>query len=309
MQTALAVPTPRGEAPARWRSRYEHAVVQEPLLKTRPSLAALGEFNRPNAPQAVMVGIGLCSPEALTEAMPLDVLGLLLPAERLRLALGASTVLALVADTHAQLAEFDPRAVEYRARAAVATLLRVRNRFGLRSLCVVRASELHQTQSYRSWLRTVQARAGTHVSPYAVRQVTDVATLDDELGGLVKLGWVVGNDRSESQGDEAAFDRLVRPWSRRQPLFAYAPAGRTLCPVRTKAAPYVAVDPDVRITLSPKEQVHDKLAAGRCRQTANAVKSHLRGIANTYARTVEPLRGPTPDRVQSILDRLYRPWS
>ena len=307
MDAAHAFPRPIASVPAQWRDRLEQAVLQEPLLFTQPSLAALGDADRRTAPGAVMVGIGLCTPDALTTAMPFDLLGLLLPAEQLRRALDATTVVALVADTHAHATGFEPSAIESRARSAVHALLRMRARLGLHALCVVRASRFHATTRYREWLRTVQARAGTDVSPYLVRQVADVACLDDRLGGIVKLGWMVGRDRDDAIGDEAAFDRWVEPWSRRRPLFAYARAGRTLDPARLKAPPYIELDPDRRVTLAPGERVADKLATAPDVEAKNGVENHLRAIGNTFARTVAPLPGPAAVRAQGILDRLYRP--
>jgi hypothetical protein len=307
MDAAHAFPRPLASAPARWRDRLEQAVLQEPLLFTQPSLAALSDADRRTAPNAVMVGIGLCTPDALTTAMPFDVLGLLLPAERIRRALDATTVVALVADTHAHVTGFEPSAIECRARAAVHALIRLRARLDLQAMCVVRASRLHATTRYREWLRTVQARAGTDVSSYLVRQVADVACLDDRLGGIVKLGWMVGRDRDDAIGDEAAFDRWVGPWSRRRPLFAYARAGRTLDPTRLKAPPYIELDPGRRVTLAPGERVADKLAAATDLEARNGVENHLRAIGNTFARTVAPVPGPAAARAQRILDRLYRP--
>lgn len=307
MDAAYALRRPLLPVEPSWKDRLEQVVLQEPLLQSQPSLAALAEARARTSPGAVMFGVGLCTPDALTAAMPFDLLGLLLPAEQIRRALGAATVVALVADTHARSTGFEPGATESRARVAVTALLRLRARLGLDTLCVVRASELHATTRYREWLRTVQARAGTHVSEYLVRQVADVACLDDRLGGIVKLGWMVGRDRSESIGDEAAFDRWVEPWSRRRPVFAYTRAGRTLDPTRLKAPPYIESDPAYRITLGPDELVERKLASATSSEAANGVKNHLRAITNTYARAIEPLRGPVVTRAQRILDRIYRP--
>jgi len=298
---------PLAAARPRWHERLEDAVCQEPLLFTRPSLDALRDVERRPTPSAVMVGVGLCTPDALTSAVPFDLLGLLLPAELLRRALGVTTVVALVADAHARASGFEPEAIESRARTTVQALLRSRARLGLNALCVIRASRLHATTRYREWLRTVQARAGTDVSPYLVRQVADVACLDDRLGGIVKLGWMVGRDRDDAIGDEAAFDRWVEPWSHRRPVFTYARAGRTLNPARLKAPPYIELDPRHRITLAPTEQVAAKLAGAPDPEARNGVENHLRAITNTFARTVGGLRGPVVERAQGILDRLYRP--
>lgn len=305
MEAAYALP--RSPIDRRWRDRLERAVEQEALFLTGPSRAALDEADPRVSPGAVMVGIGLCTPDALTAAMPFDLLGLLLPAEQLRRLTDASTLVALVADTHARSTGFDDGAIEARARAAVSALLRLRARLGLDALCVVRASRLHATTRYREWLRTVQARAGARVSPYLVRQVADVACLDERLGGIAKVGWMVGRDRDDAISDEAAFDRWVEPWSRRRPLFGYVRAGRTLDPSRTKASPYVELDPSVRIRWAPDEDVRRKLAAGGDASAANGVKNHLRAITRSYSRLVEPLEGPVESRAQAILDRVFRP--
>jgi hypothetical protein len=307
MDAAFALPRRMDAHRSRWRDALEKCVEQEPLLLTGPSRAALAEANPPSAPGAIMFGVGLCTPDALSATVPFDLLGLVLPAELLRRAVGASTVVALVADVHAETSGFDAAAVDRRARAVTAALLRMRRRLGLDALTVVRASRLHAALDYRQHLRTARARAGAEPADYLVHQVADVACLDARLGGLLKLGWMVGKDRAQAIGDEAAFDRWVRPWTRREPLFAYARAGRTLDPLRPKATPYVELEAAARVNLAATEDVARKLASASDLGAVNGVKNHLRAIAHTYARVVGPLRGPVVPRAQRILDRLYRP--
>ncbi|MGF1508610.1 MAG: hypothetical protein ACFB9M_03810 [Myxococcota bacterium] len=293
-----------------WLSRLEQAILQEPLIASRPSRAGFDILRRSRVrPTSICVGIGLCSPSALGRVLPLDVLGLLLPAEALRRAMGAEHLQVLVADSHAAAHAFDSAAVMVRADAVVRSLLRIRRRLGLNGMSVTRASELARDPSYGRVLREVAARAGPMAPHYAVRQTADVVFAHRHIGPIVKVGWVMSPNRHVgSNRDEAAFDRCVSLWSEVEPAFVYVKAGRALDDARPKAPPYVELHPHRRINLHPGEDVARKLSTSPVhRQTLNGVKNHLRALTNTYARMVEPVRGSLADRSQQMLKRIYGP--
>ncbi|HJL40542.1 MAG TPA: hypothetical protein RMG48_04500 [Myxococcales bacterium LLY-WYZ-16_1] len=287
--------------------RVDQVILQEPLVASRASRLAIPVLKRAAPPQAVYVGIGLCTPKALSRAVPIDLLGLLLPAEVIRRALGAPKLVVLVADAHAQLNPFDPEAIRFRSNVVVRALLRIRERLGFGAWSVLRASEVAQSDAYRRVFDEVRERSRDVMRPYMVRQVADVVHFHRQLGGVLKVGWVLRPQRTTpGLGDEMAFDRQVQPWTGETVPFVYAKPGRTLDDRAKKAPPYVEPHPGRRILLDPREDVARKLAQpGVNRSTLNGVKKHLRALTHTWSRVVEPVRGDVAERTQAILRSLY----
>src|SRR5690606_33326906 len=101
--TSMAATTldPTARIEPTWRQELRRVVLQEPLIWSRPSLEALRD-PVPTRPRGILVGIGLCAREQLGRAVPIDLLGMLLPAEIVRRAVGEAPMLVLVADRHAR---------------------------------------------------------------------------------------------------------------------------------------------------------------------------------------------------------------
>lgn len=265
---------------------------------------------RPPRPDVVAMGIGLCTPHALSRGLPVDVLGMLLPAEMARRALGASRLLVLVADEHARTNPFPDAQIEARARITVRTLARIKKRLGLDRLQVVRAESFHRRRAFRALHAEIQANAPRTTPEYVTRQVADLAYLTDQVGSVLKVGWTIDGSRSSGRRDEPAFDELLEPWSGRRAAFMYCRAGRALDARQTKVVPYICPDPSKRVQLHPDEDVKKKLSRAQDRlppQTVREMKNHLKRIANTYGRVVEPVRGPLEARVQAMIGQLYGP--
>lgn len=287
-----------------WQRSLTRAIAAEPLFAETPTQAAMEVAPR-TAPRAVYFGIGLCTRHRMAAGLPLDVLGMLLPAERLREALAAEHLVVLIADAHARANGFDPAEVRHRADAVSRTLLRIKAARGLDHLRIVRASKLQAEPGYQAVLGRIREAAGAQGNEYMYRQTADVAFLDEELGGILKLGWTVDVDGTEGgYRDEVAFDRQVAPWSGCRPHFAYVRCGRALDDRRPKVSPYVGVDRSRRIYLDPHERVEDKIARFphiASRRNVAAVTEHLARVAEAWGAQGESLA----DRLQDILRRVY----
>ncbi|WP_428262951.1 hypothetical protein [Haliangium sp.] len=287
-----------------WLGRVAEVVRQEALIDTRTSLRALAGLTRAEAPKAVLVGIGLCSQTRLGQALPIDVLGMLLPAERLRHAAGASTLVVLVADVHALANGFDPFAVERRAQHTVTTLLRLRQACGFERMTVIRASSFHRSGAYRDLLGQVAQRLPERQHPYAERQIADVAYLDRRYGGILKVGWVRDSQPRAGGRDERMFDAWTRACFGHEVGFVYCKPGRALADRGRKAAPYITVEPEVRICLRPDEDPVAKLALARgaaSDETVRGVRRHLGRLAYAYQKYVAALEGPLEHRVRLMI--------
>jgi len=306
-----AEPLPQMIEPGGWQDRLRRTVVQESLFETTASLAGIAGLAC--APRAVFAGVGLCSRSDLSVALPVDLLGILLPAEQVRRAIGAGTTVALVADEHALGNGFHPDRVRQRTGETVAILRRLSTVMGL-EIEVVRASSFHGSTRYRRILAEVGLRAAPGDDAYFHRQVADLEYMHRTLGGIVKVGWVVsGSPRVARRRDELAFDQRFRAWVGRHVGFVYCKAGRTLDDRRPKASPYVVVDPSRRICLGPDEDVSGKLQrAGRqaSAATVNGARRHLKAIARA-SRAVTPLTGPVEHRLQQMIRSIFddEPWT
>ncbi len=296
--------------PDEWRRRLARVVEQEPLILTRPSRPAVASLRE--APRMVYLGVGLCSRHHLSVGLPIDILGLILPAEAIRRAVGASQLLVLVADAHAMTNHLPALEIERRARLTVQVLARIARRLGLSRMVVVRASMLGRGGDYDRVLRpVVETSQGRH-HPYVLRQVADVAYLTKRFGTLVKVGWSLGPERARHRHtDEVSFDRWVTPLSGVEAAYVYCWPGRALDDDRGRAPPYIVRDPGRRILLHGSEDVARKLeraADHASLPTVRAVRNHLRRLATSYARTVTPIQAPTVElRMQRILDHVFRP--
>jgi len=292
--------------PPHWLARAIECVEQEPLVDTRASLRSLRRLSHREPPGAILVGIGLCTRHQLSRAMPLDVLGMLLPAERIRRATGAARIIAMVADEHALTNGFDDASVERRARDTCTVLDNLRRRCGLERMTVLRASSFHRAPAYRALLTDVTRRLGTRDHGYVRRQIADCAYLHRAHGGLWKVGWTTAR-ASGAARDEVAFDHRVRACYGDAIGFVYCKAGRSLVDGHHKLPPYVATDPSARICIDPNEDPARKLAAAlrqaRDDDAINGGRRHLKHLAYTYGRHVRRLRrGPLERRLELLLD-------
>lgn len=283
--------------------------LQHPLLETKPSLEALAAVRPARAPRAVFLGVGMCSRRGLSVTLPVDVLGLLSPAEEVRRALAAERLVLLVADAHAVSAGHSARRVARRAAEVVATLRRAGAALGLDRLEIWRASTLHAQASWRSALALVRRRAPASAEPYFLQQSADVEAMHRRFGSVVKVGWSLGGRRAAADArDEEAFDRFFRDHVGDHVGFVYAKAGRVLDDRRRKAPPYVATDEDRRVCLSPDEDVAAKLAAARASQTRATVEGarrYYRALCSSSSRLGAPLSGAVEERLQTLIRRVF----
>lgn len=291
-----------------WRDRVLHRLLQEPLVDTAESLRALRRAPLGPRPAAIFAGIGLCTPERLSQALPLDVLGMLIPAELIRRACDAAEVVAVIADRHAAVSGFDDAEVERRAAAVERILVALSQHPGF-CLRVIRASSFHDLGAYRRLRAEVEARL-ENPAPYLARQLADTAFLDREYGHIWKLGWSMGRGRGR-RTDEVGFDSMFRACYGDRLGFLYCKPGRSLDDARPRKPPYVAPSPDNRVCLSRAEDPSSKLdRTGRpCSlDTLNGVRRHLGRILYTYNRHLGPLpRGSLESRVTWLIERLLPP--
>ena len=287
-----------------WHEAMDEIISSNPLFV--PNLSTAGVQGIESVPRAIFVGIGLCTRRELGLGLPLDVLGILLPAEQLRVALGAEHLVVLVADAHAESNGFSTSNVGVRARATGRALLRLRQSLKLSSLRLIWASKLQEETGYQAFLKKIRIASEGEGNEYMYRQTADVAFLNQELGGLLKLGWTVDIKGKSGGGyrDEVAFDRLVHPWSGESPAFAYVRCARAFSNRTPKVSPYIGVDWSDRIYLDVREDVDKKLKQARLlasKRNVAASLEHLSLVADIWGARGETLA----PRLNKILSDIY----
>lgn len=302
--TAAVVRAPA--EPSSWIRRVTECATQEPLIDTKSSLESLQNADPTRPPEAIFLGIGLCAREELSKAVPVDLLGVLLPAEAVRRAVGARELVVVVADRHAVANGFEPDRVEERARAVDRVLTRARARCRFRSMSILRASSFHDRPGYRSALATIRARVGPACHDYVARQLADALYLERERGALLKVGWALRGGEALRARDEVVLDAALRSAVGDRIGFVYCKPGRTLADEAPRMPPYVVKRPEARLCLDRPERPEAKLRRAEeyaSAETVSACRKHLRRMLYTFGRMVEPLpRGP----LEAKLNRLVR---
>lgn len=289
------------------RARLSRVVEQEPLFETRPSRHGVEDAPPLVQDSTVFAGVGLVSGPAVTRAVPLDVMGLLLSAEHVRRTLAASRLLVLVADAHAQTNGAPQALLERRTERYLEVLHAVIARCHFTHMHVVRASEWDDDATYRNTLRAVQGRMPADTHPYVLREVADIAHVERTYGSVVKVGWALQRSRAGAHRDERLFDDAFTRWIGGRACFVYAKPGRALDDRRQKVSPYVVADTSRRICIHPEEDVVAKLERARqdvSRSTYRGVCNHLNAVTRSYGALVRPLEGSVPERAQTMIDDL-----
>jgi len=294
----------------RWKDDLLADIKQDGLIEYELSRAGIEDSTRAEPPSAVFLGLGLCTSKEISQALPFDALGMILPAERVRRSIGARSVIAMIADVHAASnSAFSVEAIEQIAAANEDTLRRIVSALGLSSVKVVRASDFHGTLEYQAVLKEVERRAPESPHTYFKKEIADIEFLNRVCNGIVKVGWTVsGSLDVERRHDEVAFDQRFRAWMGDHVSFMYCKAGRPLDERRPKASPYVTTDTSRRLSLLPGEDVHDKLKHAEAHASAQVVKgvrNHLGAIVRCFSAVVNSLSGTVEDRAQRIIDRIF----
>ena len=281
------------------------------ILEVSPSLDGISEqFNQIASKHddlSIYYGTGICTPQELSVALPFDVLGMMLFAEKLRRSLGFSKVIHHIADTHAKTnLHLDAAEADKIADKTLETIERIVGNLSL-SIQPVLSSSFDSSSEYRELLHTIPKQQ----HDYIWREVADMEWYRRKDNMYLKLGWIIQSARTSLGSDERVFDSAYRA-AISQPLsFLYLKAGRTLDLNRPKASPYISIPGEQRIILDPQENVRAKLQ--QAEQTSGkhgkahmrGIKKHLLAIVRLYQEVVSPLDRnlSLEEKVQIIIDR------
>ncbi|MDQ3265362.1 MAG: hypothetical protein M3Y59_17180 [Myxococcota bacterium] len=291
-----------------WTEEVNRCVRQEPLLDTRTSLAGMSQGAWAVRPRTIFMGVGLCARGELSRAVPLDLLGMLLPAEVLRRKLRCQDLVVLIADTHALANGFPPHQVEERALALEQVLHNIRTACHLPGLRILRASRLHQASGYQRMLLQVRSRAEHGLHEYLLQQYADVLYLHQQQGPVLKVGWSLPSSDPLRQRDEVILDQQMAAITGARLSYVYCKPARTLADASPRMPPYVVKRPESRLCLDRPDDPASKLSYALRRahpSTVAGFRKHLKRLVYTYGKVVEPLpRGTLTHRVAAMMARI-----
>ncbi|KKQ07241.1 MAG: hypothetical protein US18_C0022G0005 [Parcubacteria group bacterium GW2011_GWB1_36_5] len=259
---------------------YKRSILSLRTVDQKLSLLRMNPLTNFENHPPIFFGIGGGS-RNLCKALPFDVLGMVLTAEKLKRDLQLSECRVLFANriTYTNISkspEFSKKSID-RVLIGERDLLQfVIKKLGFRDWRLFLDSDVEkifEPKSVNLFEEIIRNADQTHLvggHHYAI-EMAEMWLLAGEGHGGVKLGWFINNEDKVNGGyimDEQPFDARYALFMAKQNIsntitLAYANAGAKLNPGRggalDKAPPYICYEPDERLLLSPFEKVYEKL--------------------------------------------------
>jgi hypothetical protein len=285
---------------------YKNIIQNESLVEVRPSVEGINPDSL-TSDGSIYYGTGLCTARELSDALPFDVLGMVLVAEKIRRGTGMKTIYHHIADTHAKSNRlFKDEDVNYQAASVKRTLERMAKNLGIKNFEVLLASEFDNSEEYAEIYRNIK----TDKHEYVRREVADIEWYRNYKRVNVKLGWIIQATETDLGFDERVFDREYKTIVGEGLSFVYLKPGRTFDLSRPKVSPYIHVPGEARILLKANENVKAKIVETEERlgdKHLGGARRHLANIVRLYEKLFGSLGNiPFEDKIQTIIDNITK---
>ncbi len=264
------------------QDRYDRLIKiirNEALIEAEPSIGALDKDTLEEEGGSIYYGTGLTTPNAISVGLPFDVLGMMLTAEKLRVAGEFDKVYHHIADTHAKTNDWiDDEQVDAIADDTISTLELIKRNLGLDAFEFVRASSFDTGDDYQELVSTFDS---SDEHEYVRREMADMEWYRSREDVRLKLGWIIQASETDMGFDERRFDREYLRFHPGQMSFVYTKPGRTFDTSRPKASPYISIDGEQRLVLRPGMDV-EELLAQQSDPNLGGAKKHLQNIVRLY---------------------------
>lgn len=285
-------------------------VAQSPLLIS----ACTGRDIPFGGDASVFLGLGVTTRKMVSNAVPFDILMLILLAEKTRRYLGLDRSVLVVADSTARhnpfVSEVDietyTRLVMHLLRGAILRL-RLAPRFELTTM-----SACYRIEGFQGILRDMHALLAERqewngqVRAYVAEEIAIMEYVRRYCGTCLKLSWTV--ERSGGGFDERFFDTIYRESYPSELSFLYTVPGRTFDPIFPRACPYVARREQPRVLIEEGESVSRKLAlySRTGSKTYLLAVSHLQSIVVLYEELFGCIACPDlASKIQYLIDCIF----
>lgn len=223
----------------------------------------------------IFFGIGLMTHNAVSEAVPFDVLGMFFLAELLRKLVGGEKVFIVVADQHAMTNQLiSTEKIEEKTRQIVSIFQSVIQTFSLEHFEIIQTTPLNFDESIKKIYRALPAIP----NDYLKHEIADTIWLTRFHHVGIKLGWAMNSTRAIEGHDERFFDTEIAQFCP-DVSFIHAKPGRTGDRKRPRVSPYVSLAGEERLLLDKNEQASVKLQKWREEKENLAIKPLLRHIS------------------------------
>lgn len=239
----------------------------------------------------IFIGIGLCTPTKLSQAVPFDILGFLLTAEQLKRQIPNSKVFLLIGDQHAWLANnFDKKKIQKLTSQSQKTIFRI-----------------IKTLKLKNWHVSLSSNIFPNTAPasYEQLEVRDINHFFKKFNCGIKISWQFSTGNQDHKTDEAHFDQLLDI-----PIQTISvKPGFTLSAQKPHQSPYICTDSSTRIVLDPQENVVKKLSSFKGQipdGQFQAVKNQLKRVTILFESLIKPFppKMPLEEKVQIIIDKI-----
>jgi len=295
--------------------RLRNFIQQEPLIATKPSLEGIANMQQP--PNSLFFGVGLVSKGQLSEGLPIDVLSMLLIAERLDV---QGNKYLYIADVHARVTtppynkgRFDRDNWDYlwyHAEGYATTFDKIIKNLGFSNWQIVRASDFYDAEMQKlisSWI--VDKQSSERI--YDQLELADIEAFEKKANVKLKIGWAFD---SGGNLDETYFDRLYKErFPQSEMSFLYVKPGMTFNPKKLRMSPYFCDDVNARVEFFVGSLVdyghrrYGKIERAREKYGKQGIQcylNYLKNLVRLFDSVVEPTKkGPLEQKLREVFGR------
>lgn len=246
--------------------------------------------------QNIFFGMGIMTHQAVSVAVPFDILSMFLIAETLRQLVSAKQVFVLVADQHAITNQLLPSAlITDTTKHTLATVHQIIHNFKLSHFRVIQTVTLNDNADIRAIYRSLPAMQ----NDYLKHEIADTLWLKAFHQVGIKLGWAMSSTKTVEGHDERFFDTQISQFCPNV-HFVHIKPGRTADPLRQRVSPYVSTANEQRLLITEQELVSEKLTSWRNEKNNPAIKPLLRHLSQ-LARIFQKLFAQPPQPFEKTL--------
>jgi len=266
-------------------------------------------------PSSLYLGIGLASKGQLSEGLPIDVLSMLLVAEKLGV---QGTKYLYIADVHARVTTppyneipFERGRIDHlwlHAHHYARTFGKIITNLGFLNWQIVLASDFY-TEEIQDRISSQVTDEKSRERMYSLLELVDIEAFETNKDVRLKIGWAFD---SRGNLDETHFDKLYKDrFPESKMSFLYVKPGMTFNPMKLRMPPYFCDDEEARIEFMRGSLVDSgskgKIERARKKYGEQGIQcylNYLKNLVRLFDSVAEPTRkGPLEQKLREVFGR------
>jgi hypothetical protein len=272
-------------------------IMQEKLIEKEPTLNSIGLYKKTNV-NNIYLGTGLGNHQEMSIGFPIDLLSMILTAEKIRRITGGE-IYHNIADNHALTNDFDFEKIKILSEKNLNDLTRITKNLNLEKYNIFQSSKFHRSNEYNQILSGINIKEHAYVQ----KELADIEFFRQVHNTNIKIGWAIkGKDKTNY--DEVFFDNIYTKTFGNQIISIYTTLGKRLEDRRPNAAPYILLENDLekRIHFQQEKNTKEIIQDSNCNTTTkNIFKNYLKGLVRLYEQVIEPLNGSVEKKTDQII--------